>query len=430
MMTGRTNEKRRKGNFLPTVLCYWIVLGLSSLAGAAADGDWTVLFNGRNLDGWSNPYEWGRAWVDDGQIVLQADRKFFLVTEKKYRDFIFEGEVKMPEGRSNSGFMFRCHQQPNRVYGYQAEVDPSDRQWSGGLYDEGRRGWLHPRSNDEESAKTFVENTKGAFKRYDWNRYRIHCVGPSIRIYVNGVLTTDYVDATDREGHIAIQHHGEAGKRYRFRNLRIRELKAPQALAQSRNDLPLVFFEDFESGADRWTQTDPNAWKIIEQNGNHAYSQYRQSQYEPPVRSPLNMARIQDLKVSDVVIQARMEQTGREYGHRDMCIFFGYQDPSHFYYCHIATKADAHANSIFLVNGEPRVSIAQERTDGTDWTTGYHDVRVVRDVSSGSIEVYFDDMSKPIMRAVDKTFGAGGVGFGTFDDTGNIDDVMVWGRQP
>ncbi len=429
MMMDRKSKRRSSRAFL-LVLLSCTPWPLTGLAVASEAENWAPLFNGRNLDGWSNPYDWGRAWVDDGQIVLQADKKFFLVTEKKYRDFIFEGEVKMPEGRSNSGFMFRCHQQPNRVYGYQAEVDPSDRQWSGGLYDEGRRGWLHPRSDDADSARAFVAATKGAFKRYDWNRYRIHCVGPSIRIYVNGVLTTDYVDATDREGYIAIQHHGEAGKRYRFRNLRIRELKAPEALAQSQNDLPLVFFDDFESGADRWTQTDPNAWKIIEQGSNHAYSQHRQSKYEPPVRSPLNMARIKDLKVSDVVIQARMEQTGREYGHRDMCVFFGYQDPSHFYYCHIATKADAHANSIFLVNGKPRVSIAQKRTDGTDWTTGYHDVRVVRDVSTGSIEVYFDDMDKPIMRAVDKTFGAGAVGFGTFDDTGNIDDVMIWGRQP
>ena len=67
----------------------------------------------------------------------------------------------------------------------------------------------------------FVEKTKGAFKRYGWNRYRIHCVGPHIRIFVNGVPTTDYVDTMHREGYIAVQHHGEKGKIYRFRNIRI-----------------------------------------------------------------------------------------------------------------------------------------------------------------------------------------------------------------
>jgi len=426
---------RSQSQYLPVrtlvlVLVLGSVLGsLPTARGQASEGPWQALFDGKTLAGWVNPYEWGKVWVEAGEIRLQADKKFFLATENTYRDFIFEAEIKMPEGQSNSGFMFRCHQRLNRVYGYQAEVDPSDRQWSGGLYDEGRRGWLHPRSDDAESAQAFVAATKGAFKRDGWNRYRIHCVGNSLRVYVNGVMTTDYFDATDRAGYIAIQHHGEKGKIYRFRNLRIRQLKSPAVLTETRNELPLAFFDDFESGAGRWTQTDPNAWKIVPEDDNHVYSQYRRSQYEPPVRSPYNMARIKDLKVSDFVLQARMKQTGKEYGHRDMCLFFGYQDPAHFYYVHIATKADPHANSIFLVNGAPRVSIAQHRTDGTDWATGYHDVRIVRNVSTGTIEVFFDDMETPIMKTVDKTFGAGEVGFGSFDDTGNIDDVIVWGRK-
>jgi len=405
-----------------------LVLPLAVSAGEAPG--WIPLFDGQTLAGWKNPYDWGKAWVEKGEILLQADKKFFLVTEKRARDFIFEGEVKMPEGKSNSGFMFRCHVQPNRVFGYQAEVDTSDRQWSGGLYDEGRRGWLLPIQKDPESGKAFVTRTKGTFRRSDWNRYRIHCVGPSIRIYVNDVLTADYIDTMDREGYLAIQHHGEKGQIYRFRNLRFRELAAPQTLAEKSGALPLVFFEDFESGANRWVPTDPNAWKVVPRDQGHVYSQHRQSKYVPPVRSPFNIARIKDLSVSDCTIQARMEQTGREYGHRDMVIVFGYQDPAHFYYVHIATKADAAANSIFIVNGAPRVSIAQERTDGTDWSTGFHDVRIVRDTASGSIEVFFDNMTKPIMRAVDQTFLQGGVGFGSFDDTGNLDDVMVWGRRP
>jgi len=392
------------------------------------DGAWKPLFNGRDIEGWTNPYDYGRVWVQDGEIRLQADKKFFLVTAGQYRDFIFEGEVKMPEGKSNSGFMFRCHQKPNKVWGYQAEVDPSDRQWSGGLYDEGRRAWLHPRRGDKESVEAFVAATKGAFKRNDWNRYRIHCVGPSIRIYVNGVLTTDYVDTVDREGYLAIQHHGEKGKIYRFRNLRIKTLDAPTDLTDKKDGLPLVFFDDFESGAGRWEQTDPNAWKVVTENGQSAYSLFQQSKYEPPVRSPFNMARVKDVKVADLILQARMNQTGKEYGHRDMCIFFGYQDPAHFYYVHIATKSDPHANSIFIVDGKPRTSIATERTDGTDWGTGYHDVRIVRDSDTGSIEVYYDDMDKPIMKATDKTFGAGQVGFGSFDDTGLIDNVILWAK--
>lgn len=193
------------------------------------------------------------------------------------------------------------------------------------------------------------------------------------------------------------------------------------------NGLPIVFSEDFENGADNWTQTDPAAWKVIEEAGNRVYSQHQQSNYKPEVRSPVNIARIKDLDVSDFVVEVRMKQTGKEYGHRDMCIFFGYQDPSHFYYVHLATKADQHANSIFLVNGEPRVSIAQERTKGTDWGTDYQHVRIVRDTEEGAILVFFNDMTKPVMKTMDKTFLHGGIGFGTFDDTGNIDDVRIWG---
>ncbi len=412
----------------PIVLAVLLAVPSLPLAAAPQEAGWTPLFDGQSLTGWTNPYDWGKAWTEEGQILLQAERKFFLVTERTYRDFIFEAEVQMPEGDSNSGFMFRCHVEKNNVFGYQAEVDPSDRQWSGGLYDEGRWLWLNPRQNDANSAKEFVRRTKGAFQRDGWNRYRIHCVGPNIRIYLNDVLTTDYVDTVDREGHLAIQHHGEKGKIYRFRNLRVKELTAPKSLAETRNGLPLAFFDDFESGAGRWTQTDPNAWKVAPKDKGQVYSLYRQSQYEPPVRSPFNIARIQDLSVSDFVVQARMEQTGAEYGHRDMVVVFGYQDPSHFYYVHIATKSDAAANSIFIVNGQPRTSIAKERTNGTDWSTGLHDVRIVRNSTTGSIEVYFDNMDKPIMRAEDKTFLAGGIGFGSFDDTGNLDDVVVWGK--
>ena len=198
--------------------------------------------------------------------------------------------------------------------------------------------------------------------------------------------------------------------------------------------LPLLHFEAFEKDPaetlNQWKPTDPKAWAIVETEQGHAYALQGKSDYNPPVRSPLNISLLSTLDVTDFVLQADMKQTGTEYGHRDMCIFFGYQDPSHFYYVHIATKADEHANSVFIVNNEPRLSIARERTDGTDWGSGvYHKVRVERDCTSGSIKVFFDDMSKPIMAAEDKTFLYGKVGFGSFDDTGIVDNVTLWGKK-
>jgi len=196
------------------------------------------------------------------------------------------------------------------------------------------------------------------------------------------------------------------------------------------NGMPLLFSDDFEKGADKWLPTDAKAWKVEKEGENSVYSLFQQSGYEPPVRSPKNISWVKDIQVTDFVLEARIKQTGREYGHRDFCVFFGHKDASHFYYVHMATKSDEHANSIFLVNGAPRVSIAKERTGGTSWDDQYHTVRIVRDAKSGSIQVFRDDMTKPIMTAEDKTFTVGEVGFGSFDDTGCVDDVRLWGRRP
>ncbi len=197
--------------------------GCSSLQ-AKTDG-WVDLFDGKTLNGWNNPYDRGESTVVDGEIHLVASKKFFLCTEKTYSNFIFEAEIKMPEGKANSGFMFRCHVEPNKVFGYQAEVDTSDRAWAGGLYDEARRGWLNPKKpNDSPSGNAFREKTKGSFKRHDWNKYKIHAEGTRLRIWVNGVLCTDYTDDMDAAGYIGIQHHGEDGQIYKFRNIRIMEL--------------------------------------------------------------------------------------------------------------------------------------------------------------------------------------------------------------
>jgi len=202
-------------------LCLW-----NSAPGAEKD-DFTPLFDGKTTKGWTNPYKWGEIQVVNGEIHLTGNQKFFLVTEKTYSDFVFEGEILLPAGKANSGFMFRAHFQPNKVFGYQAEVDGDEkRKWSGGLYDEGRRTWfISPIKGNKESEEAFRKRAGDAFKRNEWNQYRITCKGKSIKIEVNGVVTTDVEDDKDASGVIGIQHHGEKGQTYKFRNLRIKELK-------------------------------------------------------------------------------------------------------------------------------------------------------------------------------------------------------------
>jgi len=194
-------------------------------------------------------------------------------------------------------------------------------------------------------------------------------------------------------------------------------------------DPPLLFSDDFTKGADRWEPTDANAWKVVETKKGKVYSQFRQSKYNPPHRSPFNFSLVKDLNVADLVLEARVQSTVKDYPHRDVCVFFGYQDSAHFYYVHLGKKTDDHANQIFIVNDEPRKKISTKTTEGTNWDDEWHHVKVVRRVGDGTIEVYFDDMKKPVMTAKDKTFTWGRVGIGSFDDTANWADVRVYGTK-
>ncbi len=194
--------------------------------------------------------------------------------------------------------------------------------------------------------------------------------------------------------------------------------------------LPLVFSDDFESGdAKNWQPVSPEGWKVTHQGDNHVYSQHKNIKVTTPHRSPYNRSMIKDLTVSDFVLDVKLQSTGRVYGHRDLCLFFGYQDPAHLYYVHLGKKEDAHANNIFIVNGADRKKISFTRTKGTNWDDDWHHARVVRNVETGVIKIYFDDMEYCVMSAIDKTFTWGEIGIGSFDDSGNFDEVLVYGTK-
>jgi hypothetical protein len=194
--------------------------------------------------------------------------------------------------------------------------------------------------------------------------------------------------------------------------------------------------EDFENGMKRWRTTDPDpasgVWKIVEAgpSGNHVLRVTGKSKYGPPHRSPHSIALLRDVKVGDFELTMRVQNTNKTAGaHRDLCIFWGYQDPSHFYYVHLGAKPDPHACQIFIVNDAPRTMITVDQAKGTPWTDGWHDVKVVRRVDDGMMGVYFDDMKKPYMTAKDKSFTWGQVGIGTFDDHGSFDDIELRGDR-
>lgn len=221
----RAHEQKRKATTHPVKTAF--ILGAATLISTlsiAQDGKWISLFNGKDLSGWKQLNGKALYKVENGTITgttVAGEPNSFLATEKDYGDFILELDLKVADDM-NSGIQIRSESnagyQNGRVHGYQVEVDPSDRAWSGGIYDEARRGWLYPLTYNPAAQK--------AFKHGDWNHYHIECIGNSIRTWVNDVPAANLVDDMTAKGFIALQVHAisekeKAGEQIHWRNIRI-----------------------------------------------------------------------------------------------------------------------------------------------------------------------------------------------------------------
>jgi hypothetical protein len=205
----------QKGLF--TILIVFLCLG-STIA------QWKPLFNGKNLKGWNQKNGAAKFTAENGEIVgttVANTTNSFLCTNEEYDDFIFEVDLKV-ENAMNSGIQFRSlstsDYQNNRVHGYQMEVDPTDRAWSGGIYDEARREWLYiPNINPEG---------KKAFKKGEWNKYRIEAIGNTMRTWINGIPVAYLIDDMTAKGFISLQVHAiygdmKEGMKIHWKNIRI-----------------------------------------------------------------------------------------------------------------------------------------------------------------------------------------------------------------
>ena len=177
------------------------------------------LFNGYSLDGWYKIGGESTFRADRGEIIGThgPGENTFLRTEETFRDFSLKMEMRWDE-LGNSGVLFRAQQREDgRAYGYQYELDHSDRAWTAGIYDEARRGWLY-KLEDNEAARNAV-------KLEDWNEVHIEARGPRLQTWINGVPAADVLDVFDAEGYIALQvHSGDIGI-MRWRNIRLKELE-------------------------------------------------------------------------------------------------------------------------------------------------------------------------------------------------------------
>jgi hypothetical protein len=200
---------------LALLLCSLSVFGQSA---AEKKEGFKPLFNGKNLDGWDGD---PRIWkVANGVIAgstegITLEANSFLISKNRYSDFIFRCETKLRN--HNSGIQFRSERLPDWVMqGLQADM--AEGNWWGGIYDEkGKRGVV-------------VNGWKGkaekVVKPNDWNEYEVSCKGSHIELRVNGMLTAEYDDPTNKpDGLIGFQVHRGPAMLVEFRNVRIKELK-------------------------------------------------------------------------------------------------------------------------------------------------------------------------------------------------------------
>jgi hypothetical protein len=227
-----------------------------------AQNTWTPLFDGKSLDGWKQYGGKARFDIYQGTIVgttVPNTPNSFLCTEKEYGDFSLEMEVMMTDTNSNSGIQFRSHYDPSgnggkgKVYGYQFELDPSSRKWSGGIYDEGRRDWLYPLSLNPKA--------QSAFRFKEFNKIRIECIGNETRTWINGYPAACLVDMNDYSGFIALQVHSISSPGYTnesvyFRNIRIKSLTKFTDLPKGMYVMNTVpnFLTDYET---------KSGWKLL-----------------------------------------------------------------------------------------------------------------------------------------------------------------------
>lgn len=235
------------------------LLSLSGSQLLAADG-WVDLFNGKDFSGWNQKGGKAKYSVQDGVIVgetVVGTPNSFLCTDKEYGNFILELEFKV-DPRLNSGVQVRSESfdkptqvewkgktiniQANRVHGYQVEIDPAQRAWTAGLYDEARRAWLFPGQLGGDSNQ-FSKQGLQVFKQNDWNHLRVVADGPTIKTYLNGVLRSHIEDSMTPKGFIGLQVHSvpnnptNNGLQVQFKNVRLKEISASAAASTQANTL-------------------------------------------------------------------------------------------------------------------------------------------------------------------------------------------------
>ena len=209
-------------------------VALLSIAGAAGSADpATSSLEGETPKAWRQLGGSAQYTTVDGTIVgtsVPDKANSFSVTKQEFGDFILDLDVRQDIGPTNSGIQFRslstAQFHEGRVHGYQVDIDPSERAWSGGIYEEAERGWLYPVDLNPPA--------KSLYRFGEWNHMRLEALGRRIRVWINEQPVSDLIDDGHDSGFIGLQVHGiekpeDAGRTTKFRNLRVRTQKLEPA---------------------------------------------------------------------------------------------------------------------------------------------------------------------------------------------------------
>lgn len=175
---------------------------------------------------------------------------------------------------------------------------------------------------------------------------------------------------------------------------------------------------------EKWAFADEGAWEWAGEGAETVLSLKRQSDFKPKVRSPFNLAWFEGGDWGSFTLTAEVRLDLFNDGNNDVCIAFGKEGETKFYYAHLGEKADKVHLQLHLVNDADREKITAEGAETLPWEQGkWHQVKLVRDIEAGTITVWFD--GKQVLAAVDKTLGKGKIGLGSFDDLGSFRDLEI-----
>jgi len=202
---------------------------------------------------------------------------------------------------------------------------------------------------------------------------------------------------------------------------------------KSLKGLPFLLSDDFEQeNFDNWLLHPSESW-ILKRDNDSKVLALQEPGKQGKVRAPTAYALLKDFDVTDFVFTGKIKcYQDPNILARDMVVIFHYQDSTHFYYVHFSAKSDDKHNIIAIVNGKDREKINHESAGASQARlidTKFHKFKISYDSKTYKMSAYLDDMTKPILTANDSTLSHGLIGVGSFDDTGCMDNVILWGRR-